>query len=554
LEILSTGRQLAKNLRSAARLREIAAVLARHGFANVLERTQLGQKILDRFTANKDIEHLSVAERVRMSCEELGPTFVKMGQLLSTRPDLIPKDWIEEFQKFHDRVKPLPFNEIKGALERQFGDLTKVFAELDEIPMASASIAQVHKAKLLDGSEVVIKIRRPGIVETIDADLNALYSIAQLFEKYVPESRVYNPMGIVDEFFKSMELETNFIIEANNMLRFKKNLAHDPAIKVPDVYLNLCGEEVLVMERLKGIPLSNKEALKLEGFDPKTFVRRGMKIFFHMVFHDRFFHGDLHSGNLFVLPDSRIGLVDFGVVGRLTFRVREAIANMFVALAYEDYERLAFEFIDLAPYSEKVDVDRFSRELRDLIAPYFGLSFKNVNSGKVLLDATGLAARHDLQVPTDLVMFFKSIVTIEGMGRMVLEDFDILSEMVEISSDIVKAKYDPNHMMKQLGQFASDSTHLITSIPRQAKQFLRKINSPNHRFKLDITQLNRVSKSLDLSSFRIFSGLVIASLIVSASLALNYQSNVHFLGLPLLSGICYLLAGILAAYTLTRRS
>ncbi|MCB0393368.1 MAG: AarF/ABC1/UbiB kinase family protein, partial [Bdellovibrionales bacterium] len=222
-------------------------------------------------------------------------------------------------------------------------------------------------------------------------------------------------------------------------------------------------------------------------------------------------------------------------------------------LSTEDYERLAFEFVDLAPYSEKVDVDRFAKDLRDLIAPLYGLSFKNINTGKILLDATSVAAQHHLQVPSDLVMFFKSIVTIEGMGRTVIRDFDLLNEMLEISADIVKAKYDPNQLLRQLTHFASDSTHLITALPRQTKQFLRKINSPNHRFKLDVRQIEKVSRSIDQSSNRLFLGMISGSLVIGSSIALSYPTSVMFLGLPLVSGIGFLTAAVIFAYTMTRR-
>ncbi|RYZ71777.1 MAG: AarF/ABC1/UbiB kinase family protein, partial [Proteobacteria bacterium] len=253
-----------------------------------------------------------------MAFEELGPTFVKLGQVLATRPDLIPVEFVEEFKKLHDQVSPLPFSEIKRVLESQYGStLDEIFAEINPVPLGSASIAQVHRAKLRDGSDVVVKVQRPGIERIIADDISILYYLAELLQKYVKETRIFNPIGIVDEFFRTLELETNFVIEANNIRRFIENFKDDTEVKIPHVYIELTGPRVLVLEFLKGIPLSQAAALEQEGVDRQTVMKAGLRAYFKQVFKDGLFHGDLHAGNLFILPGSRIGLIDFGIVGRL---------------------------------------------------------------------------------------------------------------------------------------------------------------------------------------------------------------------------------------------
>lgn len=491
-----------------------------------------------------------------MAFEQLGPTFVKLGQLLATRPDLIPAEYVEEFTKLHDQVKPVDFAEIKGVIENQFGEISSVFEWLDEKPIASASIAQVHHARLIGGIDVVVKVRRPGIVEIINNDLNVLYTIAGLLEKYVPETKVFGPTTIVDEFFKTLELETNFVVEANNMKRFSANFKDQTDIKIPKVYEDFSGEQVLVMETIKGVPLARLESGKHPEFNKELIVRNGLKAFFKMVFRDRFFHGDLHAGNFFILPDNQIGLVDFGVVGRLSQNVTSAIADMLVALAQEDYESLAYAYVELAPYAESVDVDVYARDLRDLIAPYYGLSFRNVNAGRLLMDSAKLAAKHGLQVPSELMLFFKAIVTVEGMGRTIIEDFDVLQFALEFATEIVSAKYDPQKISKDLFVLAKDSTSLLYSLPRQIKQLLRKVNNSEHAWKIKIDQIEDLRRAVETGSNLIFLGLIVAGLIMSAAISINFKDGAEILGLPIFSLTCVVLAiftGSLAVYNYMKK-
>ncbi|MEK6554710.1 MAG: AarF/ABC1/UbiB kinase family protein, partial [Bdellovibrionota bacterium] len=401
-------------------------------------------RTLEKIVSNDDALAYTVPERIRLSFEELGPAFVKFGQLLATRPDLVPPEYSEEFKKLHDQVHTLPWPDIKGVLNHHFGqDLSQVFKEFDQTPLAAASIAQVHTATLLNGDKVVVKIQRPGIEAIIEEDLSVLYTLAELIEKYIPEARIYSPLQAVDEFARALELETNFIIEANNVRRFKENFASEPSIKVPEVYAHLSGKRVLVLEALDGIPLSHKNALDQEGISPEQVLKTGLRCYLKMVFSDGLFHGDLHAGNFFVLKNNRIGLIDFGVVGRLNRKTQSSIASMLIALATEDYDRLAYEYVDLAPYSDHVDVDLFARDLRDLISPYYGLTLKNVNVGKLLMDSSGIAAQYRLQLPAELIMFFKSIVTIEGMGRVIMSDFNFLAYSLEFASELMQSRAEP---------------------------------------------------------------------------------------------------------------
>lgn len=493
-----------------------------------------------------------------MSFEELGPTFVKFGQLLASRPDLIPIEFSEEFKKLHDQVLTVEWSAIESVLLEHFGrDWRRVFSTFDQNPLAAASIAQVHSATLVNGEKVVVKVQRPAIEPVIEEDLGILYQLADLLEKYVPETGLFNPSGIVDEFARALELETNFVIEANNIRRFQDNFAHEPNIKIPNVYSQHSGRRVMVLEALEGIPLSHKNALDQEGINPESVLRTGLRCYLKMVFTDGLFHGDLHAGNMFVLPNNRIGLIDFGVVGRLNRKTQSAIANMLVALAGEDYDRLAYEYIDLAPYSGHVDVDLFARDLRDLIAPYYGLTLKHVNVGRLLMDSTAIAARYQLQLPSELIMFFKSIVTIEGMGRVIVKDFNFLAYSLEFAAELVQSRTEPTKVMRDLSGVGRDLNSLLITLPRQLKQLVRRVSSPDFSFRLDLKQIDEIKQLQKNSANTIFYGVVIAALIISASMIQTFSQghgwSHQWFGIPAMAVLQYAAAGFLLLLHFSRR-
>ncbi|MFN7729834.1 MAG: ABC1 kinase family protein [Bdellovibrio sp.] len=546
MSLLSTGRRLGRTIKNAGRLRTIVSVFAKHGFSNVAERVKLGRFLIERLSAADNIDQLSVPERIRMSFEELGPTFVKLGQLLATRPDLVPEDWVQEFSKLHDQVQSVPFRLLEDVLASELGpDWRKNFLEVNPEPLGAASIAQVHRARLVDGTPVVLKIQRPGILQKIKDDLNVLYFLAELLHAYVPETHAFNPIGVVDEYFKTLDLETNFVVEANNIRRFTENFKTDPDVKIPKVYLELTTERLLVMELLDGVPLSSDVAMKQPGVDADALIRKGLRVYLKMVFQDGLFHGDLHAGNFFILPDNKIGLIDFGVVGRLNSKTQSSIASMLVALAREDYERLAYEYIDLAPFTDQIQADLFARDLRNLIAPFYGLTLKNVNMGKVLLGSSAIAARHHLAVPTELMLFFKSLVTIEAMGRRIQEDFDFLAYSLQFAGELIKTQYEPSKAMDEIARVARDSQHLLRDLPRQLHFYLRKVNSPRYSFRINVENLDELKKGVETSFNLLFLGIVIGSLVVSSSiLAANHPEG----SIPTLATVGYSLAAVLGFF------
>lgn len=554
MSLISTGLQFRKTLKNANRLKTIVSIFAKHGFARLAEKLKLGRYLLDKFGQAEDTD-TPIPVRLRKSFEELGPTFIKLGQVLASRPDLVPQEFVDEFSKLHDHAQPLSLSVIKSILKQELGDaFEQKFIEFDEKPLGSASIAQVHKAKLFDHSEVVIKVQRPGLIQKINDDLHVMYFLANLLEQYVEESRIFHPTKIVNEFFKALELETNFIVEANNIRRFTENFSEFPEAKFPKVYPELSTAKVLTMEALQGLPLSACSDRWIdENIDRSEVLKIGMKCYIKMVFQDGLFHGDLHAGNFFLFPKTnKIGLIDFGLVGRLTERTRRSVAVMLLSLTNEDYETLAFEYIDISPFNDQTNIDEFTKDLRDLIAPFFGLTLKDVNIGKLLLKSSMLAAKHHLALPAELVLFFKSLIGMESLGVKIDRHFDFLTYTTQVAEQSLATEFSAFSWHNQIERLTRESSGIVTSLPRQIHLLLRRISAPSYAARIRMDQLTDLGISLEKSFHLIFLGIVIGSLLLSSAIVSTQPSEKVILGLPTIGFIGYVLACFLAIFSIIK--
>lgn len=481
---------------------------------------------------------------MRICFEELGPTFIKLGQLLASRPDIIPQDYVNEFRRLQDQIPPVDFAQIIEILNEQFPQgYEKVFKEFSPVAIGSASIAQVHRAILLDGTPVVVKVQKPGILNIIEDDIRILHLLANLCEDYIPESKIFNPVGMVNEFSRSMSLETNFVVEANNIKRFQENFADNSQVKIPNVFLDFSGPKVLVLEELIGKSLSQPGAL--DDVNRSELLRTGMTAYFNMVFRDGLFHGDLHAGNIFVLPDNRLGFIDFGMVGRVSRKTQNSIASMFMALMNEDYERLAYEYVELAPFDQRTERQALAQDLRSILSPFFGLNLKDVNMGKLLLESSKVAAKHRVVLPSELMMFFKSMVTLEGLARMIKDDFDMLPFIKEYSAEMLKTKITSKELFTDLGFQLKEWSSLLDSLPKEIKSQLRKINQPDYAKAIEIKHLQSVESSIFQSGRFVFVGLVIGALTIAGAMTIEVKSYGAVYGFPLLSLVLFSLAAIL---------
>lgn len=483
MSILGAPRQVSRTFKNIGRIKQISSVFAKHGFQELMTKLGFGRFIPEKYRRSQLENALSAPERLRMAFEELGPTFIKLGQLLSSRSDLLPEAFVQELSKLQDHASPLPFEAIKEVIERELdASIHEVFSEFQENPLASASIGQVHQARLKDGTEVVVKVQRPSIDTIIKTDVSVLSGLAAALEKYIPESKVLSPQTCVEEFFHAMSLELDFILEANNILKSQENLREMPGIYIPKVYLHWCTNRILVVERLHGQKMDDVQALTANGFDRKRLAEITAKAFLKTALEDGFFHGDLHMGNLFALKGlegdsehSKVGMIDFGIMGYLTPRARESLIRIFVALSEEDFETLCMEFAELGSSRGQTDFEAFQRTIQSKVAPFLGLPLGAMNVGKILIEATTAAARHHIRIPREWMLIFKAIYTLEGTCRKLDPDFNPMPLLESHLEPLLRPETNWNKFSKDLLLGSRDIQTIAQTLPRQLHWFFKRL-------------------------------------------------------------------------------
>lgn len=550
-----------KTYRNVKRVRQIVRVLLKHGLGRFVEEINLQRYIpisrrlrtFGRYGIY--LEKATLAERTRLAFEELGPSFIKLGQLLSARPDLVTKTFADEFRKLLDEVPPFPSEEsvriIEDELKRPLKD---VFSFFDETPVAAASIAQAHHATLKDGTDVVVKVCRPDIEENIENDIAILYLIARLMLRYIPESRFFNPIGIVDEFSKNIKKEMDFIIEADNATTFRKNFEGSETVYIPKVYYDYTTRRVLTMERLVGIKIDDFERLDREGFDRKDIARKGTEAYFKQFFEDGFFHADPHPGNIFILEDGRMGLMDFGIVGRLSEETMEGIANTFLALIHKDFDRLVQQYIELGLVTEEIDTEKFriefKRDLIDFVEPLYSKTLSQIDIGEYLDRITHIAVRHNLKLPTDLLLVDKSLLTIEGLGRRLDPDFNLISVAEPYATKFMRKKMSPKKILTKARKSLDDIADFLNTLPRQLRIVMRKVIRDDLHVKITHIGLDRLIRDIDRSSNRLSFSLIIAAIIIGSAVIIHSGSGRLLYGLPALGLIGFAIAFLFGAWLL----
>jgi ubiquinone biosynthesis protein len=503
--ILSTVRDL-------DRLRQIVGVLVRHGFGEIIGRTALGSLVSGKSEAQKN---QTVGERVRLVVQDLGPSFVKLGQILSTRPDLVPAEVILELKKLQDRVPPVPFAEIRDVIEADLsGSIFELVDWIDESPLASASVGQVHRAriKLEDKTtrEVVLKVQRPNIKATIERDIELLYLLAGAIERAIPESRLYQPSKMVSEFDRAITAELDFHLEADHATRFAKNFEGVPLVRFPKVYRSHSGHRVLALEFFKGQKVYDAIA---SGFDGETITRAMLTITIKSIFEDGFFHADPHPGNILIMgtPDAPvIGLIDLGLVGRLTPQLRDKTIDLMVAAVQEDPRGLADALLQIGTPTKKVDRAAFEAEVATLSEKYLGKQLKEIQVSALIRDLVNGAQKYGLEIPPDFLMVGKSIMTMEGVGKEISPDFDLYSEMKPYFLKLLAQRYSPERMLPELLRSLSRISIAATDFPIQSQEILEDLRQGRLEIR---TRDPQAGGAIDVIGRRLYSGLVVAGLL-----------------------------------------
>jgi ubiquinone biosynthesis protein len=537
-------------------------VASRHGFGHLIEQTglsrfvSLGRRVVSLKKPPPPVHRLHAPERLRLMFEELGPTFIKLGQVLACRPDMLPIDYAQELGKLTDSVAPFPFAEAKDTVEKDLNaPLDSLFSEFDPVPLAAASIAQVHRAVLPDGREVMVKVQRPRIDHIIARDISILRGLAALIDAHVPEAAPYNVQGVVDEFARTINRELDFFIEASNAARLRHNFEASDILYIPQIYRDLSSKRVLVMEKLDGVRIDDIAAIERMGFDRSELARKGAAAFFQMVLQDGFFHADPHPGNIFVLPDGRLGLVDFGIMGRVTEENMEHFASVFLALAEQDYDSLARQYLNLGFVTEEsADVERFQRELKDdlveLLEPYYGMKIKQIDFGAYVDRVHQILMRHHLRLPQNLYLMDKALITLEGILKQLDPDFDYFEVAKPYAAALIRRTRGPLKMLRAAQREAAEAAGIVAGVPRQMRTAFRKLLRGDMRFSLHHEELAHFIRDLDKSSNRLAFSIITAAIIVASSIIIHSGQGQKLFGLPVFGLIGYVIAALFGIWIL----
>ncbi|MDH7499492.1 MAG: AarF/ABC1/UbiB kinase family protein [candidate division NC10 bacterium] len=541
-----------RGYRNLQRLSQIINVFAKHGFGYLAVQLRL-KSILPlrrRFGGDGEgIQALTVPERIRLAMEELGPTFIKLGQMLSSRPDLVPASFVEEFKRLQDKVPPFPFAQVREILERELGSpLEKNFPQFSETPHAAASMAQVHSAVSLHGEPVIVKVQRPEIEKIIEEDIQLLAALAQLLEKYVAEVRIYNPTGIVSEFSRAIRRELDFTLESSNLERFRDHFKGERSIVIPRVFWNQSTSRVLTLERLEGIPIDEVAKIRAQGHSEKKIARLLVDAYLMQIFEHGLFHADPHPGNILVLPESKLGLLDFGIVGRIRPQMMEVNASIFLALVKRDYDRLVEEVLKVGLVTDESTIHGFREDLIDFIEPYYGRDLAQIEVGKIVSEAIHLANTYHIRLPLDLVLLGKTLATVEGVARQLDPHLNLLEIARPYARRLIRKERSPWELASKALSVTQEYKELTQELPSQIRLALKKLLHGKLRVEFSHVGLEHLPKEMDRSSNRIASSLIISAIIVASSLIINSGRGPLILGFSALGVIGFSLAGLLGLW------
>jgi len=546
------------------RLRQISSVIARHGFGAYLEQVRLGGAVRARPVPVEGVgpsqdEGTSEpappdggarkAARFRQLLVDLGPTFIKLGQLLSTRPDILPAHWIEELSRLQDACEPLPVAEVRHEIERGLGrPLNELFLWLDPAPVATASIAQVHRARTHAGKDVAVKVQRPRIREQIEADLGLLQYVARLLEALVEETGIYTPSDIVDEFDRAIHEELDFHNEARNAKDMAQASRELPFLVIPRVHDTLSSSTVLTLDYVEGLKVT--DVAGREGYDPEQVARNIIEAAFRQLFGEGIFHGDPHPGNVLVLPGNAVALLDFGLVGRLARPMREALVTLIMGVALRDPETVARILYRIGVPEGETAITSMRDDIAGILDRYLGLKLDEIRSSTLLRDMLDLAVRHKIKVPKEYALLSKASVSVEGLIRQLYPDLDVMEIGLPYAKEMLFSRFNPNDASGTLMKSILKLQGMAEDVPTQLSQILSDLEGGKFRVHVRAESLERIADNVRSLGLTIFLGLVASSLAMGGLLVVSRQLG-ESRGLMILGFAALLLAGFLFGAALT---
>jgi len=513
------------------RLGKIIRILLRHGFGNIAERlfkkTEIKpiEKEEKEWTAHNGFPS---PRRVRLVLEELGPSFIKLGQLLSTRADIFPPEYIEEFTKLQDQVPPVPFNQIRDIIQKELRrPLEGIFAEFKRESMAAASVAQVHLAKLFSGEQVAVKVVRPGIDKEIKKDIRLMYTFAKRAEKTFEIARVIGVLNLVKEFERIIFKELDMVIEAGNIEKFAKNFKQVDEIHIPEVYWDYTTKSVLTMEHIPGIKMDQVETIKAHGIDPKEIAMIGLRSFSRQLMDFGLFHADPHSGNTIVMFDGRVGLVDFGITGYLDDKTMHYVANLFLGYAEHDYDLVMEALLDAELINEKtMDLKSFRRDLMDTSEPFYGRSLKTVSVKEVYDQLIHLVYKHKIRLPRNLLLLFKTFIQTEALGKILGSDASLLEVTKPYAKELLERSYLSKSILRNIRKDTLAMGGHMKVIPKLVHDILDQTAKGKQRIELRHTGFQDTNTQLVKSINRVIIGIIISASLIAGAMVLNAPQHI----------------------------
>jgi ubiquinone biosynthesis protein len=542
----------------------IAKILIKHGLGDVVERIlSRKEKQAEPADVKKAVLKPGVLSprRVRLILEELGPSFIKLGQLMSTRADLLPPEYIEELKKLQDRVPPIPFSEIQEVIEAQLKrPIEEIFAECNREALAAASVAQVHHATLPSGEKVVVKVIRPDIDKKIREDIRLMYYLSDKIERTFDVGRILAPTNIVREFERTIFREIDMLIEAGSMEKFTHNFRDIEELYIPKVYWDYTTKSILVMERIDGIKMDEVEELRAHGIDPKEVALVGLRSFSRQLMEFGFFHADPHPGNTIVMYDGRVSLVDFGITGYLDEETMRQIANIFLGYAEHDYEMVMEAFLEAGLIDEEtMDLDNFLLDLKDVSEAFYGRSLQSISVRDVYDQIIYLVLKYHIQLPRNLLLLLKTFIQTEALGKILESDVSLLEFTRPYAKKLLERGYDAKKLFKNVGRDSRYIGKYMKVMPRFVHDIFKQMSKGKQRVEIWHDGFQQLDMKLEKGLNRLTIGLVISASILAAALVLNSAQKVlvfsiEFLGLEsvpltsLLGVVGYVIATVLGVW------
>ena len=534
-----------KSYRTLSRYRTIVLTVSRYGFGELFGRLRIRSFRRKNVTAEKV---MSRGKRFRLLLEELGPTFIKFGQLLSTRSDLLPADIVEELIELQDRVSPWDWEKIKPRFDQAGIDIEKNFKQFDTVPIASASLAQVYSAMPNTGEHMAVKVLRPNIEETINADMEILGQFAAIFSKHFEEARRWEPEGLIREFRRSISRELDLRHEGRNADIFRMNFANDPTVYVPKIYWDMSSRQILVMEFIKGRKIS-------EFFDPKIDIQirkiiaaNGARAVLKQIFQHGFFQADPHPGNTFVMENNVICFLDFGMFGRLDNETLQHLAQGLYALVGKDATKLIKAGRALGIITDETNLKELKLSVIDMVEQYHGIPLKQLHLGRLLAEIVQLVRMHKLKLRSDFMMLIKALTTIESIGRELDPEFDIIEHAKPFVGNIIAKQYSGARILKEARVLSEDFGELVKSAPEETLEILRKIRAGQLKIDFEHKGLEEPINELNRMTDKLMLGLVTAGLLVASSLMAQIGKGPTFLGYPIVGIFGFFAAGLMVLW------